>query len=158
MLRHAPWGHERLRLLSCEAVYSFPHHPALPIRFALPVGKAGPGAEALHTSTQIGMNKLRLNLNDLNVESFITSDLEGAKRGTVHGRASEFSNCDCPSGWDPTFLCGCNTNDFYCPTNQIKCATDGENTCGCHDLSSRCSAGDGPQADTCFGSCAGGCE
>ena len=38
------------------------------------------------------MTKLQLNIEDLHVESFATTDAEPARRGTVHAQSGTFSN------------------------------------------------------------------
>jgi hypothetical protein len=40
------------------------------------------------------MNKLKLNLDTLQVETFATAAVDGAERGTVHGHYSQRGTCD----------------------------------------------------------------
>ncbi len=85
------------------------------------------------------MQKIHLDVSNLRVESFETTDADGTARGTVHARESW--NCptpaetcisisvhdtcntvDDPSCAEPTCQVTCNRNDFCC-------ATDGRASC-----------------------------
>ena len=76
------------------------------------------------------MKKLRLQLDDLAVESFATAEGRGAERGTVRGHASEIGRCNtdvdpftnpydswtnCPDGWSV----GGNCPDYG--SNEVTC-------------------------------------
>ena len=81
------------------------------------------------------MNKLRLDLEDLSVESFDTTPAARAENGTVFGQQCTcYTQCTCP---------GCPTCDASCNgTCGGTCAASCNGTCG----------------DTCAGSCYGSCD
>jgi hypothetical protein len=75
------------------------------------------------------MERIRLNVDDLHVESFdTTSDLPPRGRGTVFGQATEIENTQC---------CGtvnCGTDETHCWGNcdtQHECVSDGYTCAGC---------------------------
>jgi hypothetical protein len=76
-----------------------------------------------HLTRENPMQKLRLNLNALDVESFATAAGEGSL-GTIHGQAS-FGQCD------PTYNCSnaCNTWDTACGGGYITLGCTEANTC-----------------------------
>ena len=68
------------------------------------------------------MKKLKLNLDELKIESFETSVQKPNNKGTIHGNITG-NTCD-----EPTCAGTCPENP--CPTNNT-CETDcGQNTCG----------------------------
>jgi hypothetical protein len=75
------------------------------------------------------MNKLRLHLDELAVESFDTT-AANREKGTVFGeQCTCYTNCTCP---------GCPTCDATCPytCDDFSCA--GENTCYGHTCEGTC--------------------
>ena len=75
------------------------------------------------------MRKIRLEIDDLAVESFDTADGKGKKTGTVHGH-SEFTEFDgCNSQYS-----NCATCEYGCPQDTVTCfascrMTGGNNIC-----------------------------
>ncbi len=79
------------------------------------------------------MKKLKLNMEELSVDTFELSDREQAKRGTVHANAtrlcSAWASCQgsCPGTCQVDTCYSCSL-DSYCETVQATC--NGQNTCG----------------------------
>jgi hypothetical protein len=78
------------------------------------------------------MNKLRLNVDSLRVESFVPAPLQADVRGTVHPHQSEpqepqtiIATCECPPSGACSGVASCDWS-CGCPTT----VTCGENTCG----------------------------
>ena len=85
------------------------------------------------------MNKLRLDLEDLSVESFSTTPEAGKEEGTVFGQQCTcYTNCTCP---------GCPTCDASCNGT---CAASCNGTCDA-SCNGTCGA-------TCAASCYGSCD
>lgn len=115
---------------------------------------------------EIDMKKLKLNLDDLQIDSFITTPELPAARGTVYGHISENDACPsargctnpsirtCPTDADTCNIDQCgisavigNCSVAFCLTqNQPSCV--GANTCEQHTCAGTCH-------DTCLGTCGG---
>ena len=96
------------------------------------------------------MNKLRLQLEDIAVESFATHEAV-PRRGTVAANATTGNQiiCDCPTnGYENTCrTCSCEgTCDASCDGTCNTCAGCGSASCG------------GTCDDSCFGTCGSTCE
>ncbi len=87
------------------------------------------------------MRKLRLQLDDLRIDSFDTTPVEKAK-GTVFGeQCTCYTQCTCP---------GCPTCDGTCPNT----CDDASCVATCHaSCNGTCDASCWPTCMTCFGSC-----
>jgi hypothetical protein len=95
------------------------------------------------------MGKLRMNLDQLTVESFDTSAPAG-RRGTVFGE----EQCTCPTACETACTCpGCNTCD-HTACNQESCNGTCGTTCGYGSGCYTCGATEG--AYTCDYSATGG--
>jgi hypothetical protein len=76
------------------------------------------------------MRKIRLDVDQLAVESFDTADGRGKQAGTVHGQSDEFTEFDgCNSQYS-----NCATCEYGCPQDTVTCfascrMTDGYNIC-----------------------------
>jgi hypothetical protein len=71
------------------------------------------------------MKKIKLNLDDLKVQSFETTPARaGSAAGTVFGYIASCDNCDETS--DPGTACGFNTNGC---TSQTLCSNGGASGC-----------------------------
>jgi hypothetical protein len=80
------------------------------------------------------MRKLLLNTEDLRVESFTTTDVESARRGTVHAQSGALSNAGGCLGSDAVSVCVCDTTHTQrapeCdPSEQTLCV--GDTLCFC---------------------------
>lgn len=90
------------------------------------------------------MNKLRLQLEDIAVESFSTQEA-GARRGTVAANATTGNQiiCDCP------------TNGFEQTCRTCSCEGTCDGTCvGCATSEQSCNG----TCDSCYESCGGSCD
>ncbi|HKP76854.1 MAG TPA: pinensin family lanthipeptide [Longimicrobiaceae bacterium] len=74
------------------------------------------------------MEKLRLELDELRLQSFITSDALSQHRGTVNGHENPTEGVDCTAG-DTCFAtcalsCACNTGDCTALCESDACTYD----------------------------------
>ena len=102
------------------------------------VDRFGRAYVQLRTTETPMSKKVKLTLDDLQVESFVTGADPGALgTGTVHGQATENTNCQqntCAS-------CDCPMDAFYhaeCDTSTGCYGTSGGNTCGGPTCCSAC--------------------
>jgi hypothetical protein len=89
------------------------------------------------------MKKLKLNLDDLQVESFETTPASATQRGTVHGYRPYTDTCGTPCTAHPqcTAECGGQGDTDYVCTND--CGTD---SCDCGSQGFSCN----PDDHTCW--------
>jgi hypothetical protein len=88
------------------------------------------------------VHKLKLDLDQLAVDSFDTNPSESAPRGTVQG----FSHVCGPTRFDPTCYVTCGTCDLSCGTCGASCGY----TCGCGATAYTCND---PSCATCLTYC-----
>lgn len=93
------------------------------------------------------MHKLKLDLDQLTVESFDTNPPEGARRGTVQGLARTIYNTCVPSG---AYTCGNLSCEPGCDnSNGGTCDASCNGTC---DATCNCTG------NSCYGSCINTCN
>jgi hypothetical protein len=96
-------------------------------------------SRSTHDLEELHMNKLRLDLEDLSVESFSTTPEAGKEEGTVFGQQCTcYTNCTCPG----------------CPTCDASCNGTCGGTCG-----GTCDASCNGTCDaSCNGTCVDSCN
>jgi hypothetical protein len=96
--------------------------------------------------------KLKLNLDQLSVESFGTTKSERPK-GTVFGeQCTCYTNCTCPGCPTCDNTCAYTCDDATCPACPT-CANCGTNTCGVSCYNTDC--GCNPEPGTCYDTACG---
>jgi len=85
------------------------------------------------------MKKIRLNLDDLKVDSFETTPEAGGRKGTLFGYQSQLDTCHagCPDDLDgmmggttsPKPGCACEVSEAICPVSETICSAFPANCC-----------------------------
>lgn len=103
---------------------------------------------------ELHMEKLRLTLDDLGVQSFATSSGLAANGGTVRGQEATEATC---AGQATCAYFTCDTLYVACASAQCQVSYDGDASCYC--LSAGCGGSDGcPSGGYCNSFYASGCR